>query len=77
MTTPKSAPASVTSGEDILAIRDQLRRRLGLLGIQSGVQLGTIALHRNIVVGPLSLTEAQKLAEALDQAAEPRPPELS
>lgn len=70
MTTPKPAPASLANGEDALAIRDQLRDRLGRHGIQAAVQLGTIGLHRNIVVPPLSLTEAQKLAEALGQAAE-------
>jgi hypothetical protein len=76
MTKPNSAPASVANGEDMLAIRDQLRDGLGLHGIEVAVRLGTIGLHRRIVVPPLSLTEAQKLTEALGQAAEPTSSEL-
>jgi hypothetical protein len=52
---------------DPLAVRDHLRLRLALLGIDATVHLGTIGLRRNIVLHPLSLDEARMLADALEE----------
>jgi hypothetical protein len=76
MTAPNAVPNSVADGEDMRALRDQLRHGLSQLGIQVAVQLGTIGLDRSIVIPPLLPAEAQRLAEALRQATEPRSQEV-
>jgi hypothetical protein len=53
-------------------LRNALRDLFALLGITASVQSGTVGTRRAIVVQALSLGDARKLVEALDESPQTR-----